>query len=224
MGSRPRSVPPTASVSRVTRRSGSPSSGIIAVHRTKTTIPSSVNTSAAPPSSSTSLATNRNATTSRLEAQADALAKMTLEMNLRSVSRQADRLERELRSLVQTTSQDKAFRAQNEARLQDMWKEILAVKAHMAQERDTRHLTDDVCQQEMKRIADEMKGELDSVRQMVGSITTTLSEMPSVEQMHAALSQSQSQGRSDADGRRGNSITEGKHILVYWLLSLRVSG
>lgn len=212
MGLRPQSVPPTASASRVTRSSGSPSSGIIAVHRTRTTIPSSVNTSADLSSSSTSLATHRNATTSRLEAQADALAKMTLEMNLRSVSRQADRLEREIRSLVHNTSQDKAFRSQNEARLQDMWKEILAVKAHMAQERDTRHLTDDVCQQEIRRIADEMKGELDTVRQMVGNIATTLSEMPSVEQMHAALSHCQ--GSSDADGRRSNSIIEGKHVPV----------
>lgn len=199
MPARPRSVPPTLPTStRVTRSTRAnlplPSDGLIAVHRTSTisqdaaAVTTTTTSNAA--SSSSSLAG------SRLAAQADALAKMTLEMNLRSVSKQADRLERELRTLVRSTAQDEAFRAQHESRLQDMWKEILAVKAHAAQADDdgrrdaTRHLADEECRRETRRAMDEMRSEIAGVKELVGGLASTLAEMPSAEQMQAALSQS----------------------------------
>ncbi|KAK8146739.1 hypothetical protein G3M48_002661 [Beauveria asiatica] len=189
MSTRPRSVPP-ASTDRVTRShaaaaaaaaaaaTASSSSSLIAVHRSSTiTAPKSTSTDA-----------------SRLAAQADALAKMTLEMNLRSVGKQADRLERDLRTLVQATARDAAFRAQHETRLQDLWKEILAVKAHLAAAGDrddaARGLADEACRSEARRLAEEMRGEMAGVKEMVKGLRTALSEMPSAEQMQAALSQS----------------------------------
>ncbi|OAA44677.1 hypothetical protein BBO_04160 [Beauveria brongniartii RCEF 3172] len=196
MSTRPRSVPP-ASTCRVTRShaaaaaaataSSSSSSSLIAVHRSSTiTAPISTSTDAAPPTSTTAA--------SRLAAQADALAKMTLEMNLRSVGKQADRLERDLRTLVQATARDAAFRAQHETRLQDLWKEILAVKAHLAAAGDrddaARGLADEACRGEARRLAEEMRGEMAGVKEMVKGLRTALSEMPSAEQMQAALSQS----------------------------------
>ncbi|KAM3559015.1 hypothetical protein MY1884_003677 [Beauveria asiatica] len=194
MSTRPRSVPP-ASTDRVTRShaaaaaaaTASSSSSLIAVHRSSTiAAPKSTSTDAAPPTSTTAA--------SRLAAQADALAKMTLEMNLRSVGKQADRLERDLRTLVQATARDAAFRAQHETRLQDLWKEILAVKAHLAAAGDrddaARGLADEACRSEARRLAEEMRGEMAGVKEMVKGLRTALSEMPSAEQMQAALSQS----------------------------------
>ncbi|KAM3439185.1 hypothetical protein NHJ13734_003855 [Beauveria thailandica] len=195
MSTRPRSVPP-ASTDRVTRShaaaaaaaaTASSSSSLIAVHRSSTiTAPKSTSTDAAPPTSTTAA--------SRLAAQADALAKMTLEMNLRSVGKQADRLERDLRTLVQATARDAAFRAQHETRLQDLWKEILAVKAHLAAAGDrddaARGLADEAERSEARRLAEEMRGEMAGVKEMVKGLRTALSEMPSAEQMQAALSQS----------------------------------
>ncbi|PMB70629.1 hypothetical protein BM221_003083 [Beauveria bassiana] len=197
MSTRPRSVPP-ASTSRVTRShaaaaaaaTASSSSSLIAVHRSSTiTAAKSTTTDAAPPTS-----TSTTAGASRLAAQADALAKMTLEMNLRTVGKQADRLERDLRILVQATARDAAFRAQHETRLQDLWKEILAVKAHLAAARDrddaARGLADEACRSEARRLAEEMRGEMAGVKEMVKGLRTALSELPSAEQMQAALSQS----------------------------------
>ncbi|KAM3516183.1 hypothetical protein MY11210_000205 [Beauveria gryllotalpidicola] len=204
MSTRPRSVPP-ASTSRVTRShaaaaaaAAASSSSLIAVHRSSTiTAPNSTTTDVAPTSTAAS----------RLAAQADALAKMTLEMNLRSVGKQADRLERDLRALVQATARDAAFRAQHETRLQDLWKEILAVKAHLAAARDrddaARGLADEACRSEARRLADEMRGEMAGVKEMVKGLRTALSEMPSAEQMQAALSQSSADTQdSDPNAQR----------------------
>ncbi|ATY63178.1 hypothetical protein A9K55_008436 [Cordyceps militaris] len=195
---RHRSVPPAPT--RITRShaNSSPSKSIIAVHHsTRRSHPNTATTTTTTPHASSS--SGRSAAVSHLAAQADALAKMTLEMNLRSVSKQADRLERDLRALVQGTSNDAAFRAQHEIRLQDMWKEILAVKAHAAQDRDTRHLADQECQQATRRIMDEMRADIAGVRDAVGGLAATLAEMPSPEQMQAALSQS-----SEGDDARQN--------------------
>ncbi|KAM3542295.1 hypothetical protein ARSEF1564_004814 [Beauveria bassiana] len=209
MSTRPRSVPP-ASTSRVTRSHAAAaaaatasSSSLIAVHRSSTiTAAKSTTTDAAPPTS-----TSTTAGASRLAAQADALAKMTLEMNLRTVGKQADRLERDLRILVQATARDAAFRAQHETRLQDLWKEILAVKAHLAAARDrddaARGLADEACRSEARRLAEEMRGEMAGVKEMVKGLRTALSELPSAEQMQAALSQSSVDTQdSDSNTRR----------------------
>ncbi|OAA73535.1 hypothetical protein ISF_00436 [Cordyceps fumosorosea ARSEF 2679] len=211
MTNRPRSLPPASTTTRVTRSSNAnnpPSGNLIAVHRTSTRTSRSNPTSTAITATTTSSshAPSRSVTVisagSHLAAQAEALAKMTLEMHLRCVSKQASRLERDLQALVQTTKDDAAFRAQHEARLQDMWKEILAVKAHAAQDRDTRHLADAECRTETTRVMDEMRAELTGVKTMIGSLAATLAEMPSAEQMQAALSQS-SDGDASRDRQEG---------------------
>ncbi|KAJ6782810.1 hypothetical protein PWT90_07471 [Aphanocladium album] len=198
MTSRPRSVPPNTRVTRSSHAAAAPSDELIAVHRTRTAIPSYGDAPCAgAPSSSAAAATTTTTTNSHLVAQAEALARMTLEMNLRSVSRQANRLEADLKTLVQSTANDTAFRAQNESRLQDMWKEILAVKAHVAQDRDTKHLADEACRQEMRSAMEEMRSEISGVRETVGGLQTAVADLPSAKQIQAALSQS-----SDGDAAR----------------------
>ncbi|KAI5466373.1 hypothetical protein BGZ63DRAFT_400753 [Mariannaea sp. PMI_226] len=69
---------------------------------------------------------------SKLLDQADALAKMTFELNLRTVGGHAERLERDIQALVLQTKNDKEFQRENHKRFADMMAEIQSVKAHMA--------------------------------------------------------------------------------------------
>lgn len=169
-------MPPNTRVTRSSQAATS-SSTLLAVHHTRTTVPPGGGSTPAPHAA-------------HLAAQAEALAKMTLEMNIRSVSKQAARLEQDLKALVQSTAHDAAFRAHHETRLQDMWKEILAVKAHAAQERETKDMADEACRQEMSRVMDAMRGEIAGVREMVGGLSATVAELPTAEQLQNALSQS----------------------------------
>ncbi|UKZ79573.1 hypothetical protein TrVFT333_007331 [Trichoderma virens FT-333] len=62
---------------------------------------------------------------------ADVLARMTIELNMRAVGNQAERLEKDLSTLMMRAKEDKAFRERHEARLQNIFREILAVKQRM---------------------------------------------------------------------------------------------
>lgn len=79
-------------------------------------------------SSSSLLAPTRS---SKLVEQADALAKMTFELNLRAVCGHAKRLERDLRTLVAKTEQDNDFKNEYQKRLVEMMAEIQSVKTHI---------------------------------------------------------------------------------------------
>lgn len=70
-------------------------------------------------------------TASSLLEKADAVARMTLELNMRAVSNQAERLEQDVKSLVLSTSEDRLFRQVHERRMEDIYKEITAVKHRM---------------------------------------------------------------------------------------------
>ncbi|KAM0437770.1 hypothetical protein ACHAPT_002135 [Fusarium lateritium] len=65
-------------------------------------------------------------------AQAEALANMSCELNLRALNTRAQRIERDVQRLVMQTADDQDFRRENEARLTTLMREINAVKAHMA--------------------------------------------------------------------------------------------
>ncbi|PHH60046.1 hypothetical protein CDD81_2175 [Ophiocordyceps australis] len=69
----------------------------------------------------------------RLQSRAEALAKMTLELNLRSVSVLAHGLEKEVQQLVAVTNDNSQFRQRHEQRIAQVWREILAVKASIAE-------------------------------------------------------------------------------------------
>ncbi|KAF4984169.1 hypothetical protein FZEAL_567 [Fusarium zealandicum] len=69
---------------------------------------------------------------SKLMSQADALAKMTFELNLRAVSAHAQRLECDVQKLVHCTAEDQGYRRENEGRLTKMMHEIQTVKSLMA--------------------------------------------------------------------------------------------
>lgn len=77
-------------------------------------------------------ATPNNNNPSTLLSQAEALARMTWELNLRAVGQLADRLERDLVALAAKTEHNEAFRLENQDRIVEMKMEIRAVKEHMA--------------------------------------------------------------------------------------------
>lgn len=64
-------------------------------------------------------------------AQAEGLAKMTFELNVRLVNRRMVTLEQELITLIRATEDDKSFRQRNEERVQELYQEIMVLKHHM---------------------------------------------------------------------------------------------
>ncbi|KAH7328658.1 hypothetical protein B0I35DRAFT_473339 [Stachybotrys elegans] len=64
--------------------------------------------------------------------QANALAWMTFELNIRSIGLQANQLEKDIKALVICTERDKEFRAENEKRLREVWREVVVVQEHLA--------------------------------------------------------------------------------------------
>ncbi|RGP65683.1 hypothetical protein FLONG3_9186 [Fusarium longipes] len=68
----------------------------------------------------------------RLLKQAEALATMSIEVNLRSLSTLAYSLQEDVRKLVHCTSDDQNFRRENEERMIKMMYEVQTVKAYMA--------------------------------------------------------------------------------------------
>ncbi|RDA84799.1 hypothetical protein CP532_6545 [Ophiocordyceps camponoti-leonardi (nom. inval.)] len=123
---RQRSVPPPL------RSKGVVTNGSVMALSSASTVTSSPSVLVAPPPTTT--------TDASLQGQAEALARMTVELNLRAVSVQAERLEKELKELVALTSEDRAFRSRNEERVADVWREVVAVKTQMANfARQNRH-------------------------------------------------------------------------------------
>lgn len=130
------------------------------------------------PSSSTSQG-------SKLAARAEALAKMTFELNMRAVNAQTDRLSRDVQALVQSTGEDKEFREKHESRLQNLWQEILAVKHQMTNvDGEGQKQASDIkadfekCQLETKSLISEFQCEIQDLRKLVDELSKQLDELP----------------------------------------------
>ncbi|KFA60649.1 hypothetical protein S40285_07336 [Stachybotrys chlorohalonatus IBT 40285] len=143
---------------------------------------------------------------SRLLSQADALARMTLELNLRQVGLQASRLEEDIKALVQCTGEDRRFRAEHEGRVNEIWREILAVKARMADVNGGQEtlgtVKEDVeryqyemegCQRETARMIEHFKQEMAGFREMCYSLATQLDQFQAAAETQAYSTSTQSQ-------------------------------
>lgn len=132
-------------------------------------------------SSTPTLAQQPYAAGSGLLARAEALAKMTVELNLRAVSAQAERLEQELRDLVACTGQDKEFRRVHEQRVTDVWREIVAVRTQMDQCRHRQadfKVESERCRREMDDLRRQVLREVSDLRTLVDAVTTQLDSFP----------------------------------------------
>ncbi|KOS16825.1 hypothetical protein ESCO_004752 [Escovopsis weberi] len=110
-------------------------------------------------------------------AQADAIARMTIELNLRAVAAQADRLERELKALVECTARDRAFRDKHEQRLEDMWREMLAVKQRMGEFQARSAADVERCRAQTARAMDLLRGEAGRLRALVDDVGGALDRL-----------------------------------------------
>ncbi|KYK55627.1 hypothetical protein DCS_07590 [Drechmeria coniospora] len=116
-----------------------------------------------------------------LLSKADALAKMTVELNLRVVSAQAERLEREIKELVACTAQDRQFRKKNEERMTDMMREIWSIKLRM-DEVAVGHTDVDAlftrCQRETEELRLQLRADVDDLRKQIDEALSRLDSLP----------------------------------------------
>ncbi|XP_044724745.1 uncharacterized protein HRG_02641 [Hirsutella rhossiliensis] len=121
-----------------------------------------------------------------LLARADALAKMTVELNLRAVSAQAERLEQELRELVVCTGQDKEFRRAHEQRVTDVWREIVAVRTQMDQCRDRQadfKVEFERCRRETDDLRQQVRREVSGLRDLIDAMASQLDSFPATAEL-----------------------------------------
>jgi hypothetical protein len=143
--------------------------------------PSGLNTSssrvsdASPlPSMVVTTAASLNATQrQKLAARAESLANLTFELNVRTISHQNERLQRDIAALVRVTESDKEFREKNEGRLQDVFKEMQSLKHHMENvDEDQRGVK--VSQEELQRCQAETAVVVEEFRREMGGVKTVL--------------------------------------------------
>ncbi|CAM1506782.1 Fc.00g064230.m01.CDS01 [Cosmosporella sp. VM-42] len=120
----------------------------------------------------------------KLFAQADYLAKMTYELSLRAVSSKAEHLERDIHKLVRCTEDNKQFRIENEERLNNINREIMAVKSHMsAVEKGQNGVKADY--EEQRRLTMEVIGgfrrEMVELKGLMDGLISHLDQLPTIE-------------------------------------------
>lgn len=109
--------------------------------------------------------------------QAEALATMSFELNLRAVWALANRLEQDVRMLVLRTADDQEFRRQNEERMTKMMQEVQVVKIHMAQFDGSQPATQadiEKLQQEMNNTTLGWNKQLEEARAKVDDISSRI--------------------------------------------------
>ncbi|KAH0526463.1 hypothetical protein TsFJ059_009778 [Trichoderma semiorbis] len=179
---RGRSVPATALSTGPNSRSNDTTKAI-----TTAIIPSSSSISPIPTNGPL---TTRNG--SKLLAQADALARMTIEFNVRAVSAQTERLEKGLNKLMMSTKEDKAFRESHDARLQSLCKEILVVKQRMEEIQGPEwNGSGKDGLKEVDESIELLKKEMEELKGLVGDISCTLDKLPTAAEAEALIKRTQ---------------------------------
>ena len=136
---------------------------------------------------------------SKLIAHADALARMTLELNLRAVSNQANRMEKELKTLVLATANDAKFRAENEDRMKDMWREIVAVRQRMSEQKSLAFLDAETCKREIEKAVGDVRAEVEALKGVVGGISKAVASLPSAKEVKRLVGEEKRQDASERD-------------------------
>lgn len=109
----------------------------------------------------------------KLAVRAESLASMTFELNVRTISHQNQRLQRDITALVNATQNDKEFREKNEGRLQEVFKEIQSVKHHMDKvDEDQRGVK--VSQEELQKCQAETVVVVEEFRKEMSDLKTVL--------------------------------------------------
>lgn len=168
----------------VARRRSVPSGAVSSVQNT--TLPDTTNPFPTPAPSQQQPA----AQIPLLRSQADTLARMTFELNLRTVNVQADRLERDVRALKVATAHDKEFRGNFDVRLQAMRHEIAAVKKRMEEvqgEQGDARADFERCQAETAVTRKMFKQEVSELKDLVESISSQMDQLPTMAEINEGL-------------------------------------
>lgn len=158
--------------------------------------PGSVNTSGSsgktldkastPASSPDKPPSNKNGSSANLSTRAEALARMTFELNIRRLEAQVNDLQKDMRDVVHATSQDKEFREKNEERLSTLWGEMLAVQQQVSRVDSTQGQSKvdlDSCQRETQDVISELRSEISSLRRLVDGISSQMKNWQPVPSM-----------------------------------------
>lgn len=117
---------------------------------------------------------------------------MTLELNLRAVTNQAERLERDVKTLVLSTADDKVFRAANETRMESIYREITAVKQRMEE-----HRTDKTNLKQMyEETVDGLRTEMVNMKSSLEDLSEVLNTLPSIYSPRGVRSKSDAPAQS----------------------------
>jgi predicted secreted protein len=140
---------------------------------------SEVTTISTPPS----LAAPQKPQQPKLLARAEALSRMTYELNIRAAGVQTERLQRQVQALVQSTAEDHEFRQQHEERLTKVWHKMLAVRQHVAKLDDSQdnvqvHLKQ--CQQETGEVIEQFRREIGGLRELLEGLSSQMDKLPSM--------------------------------------------
>lgn len=147
-------------------------------HAPKGLNPSSSELSVAPSNSLPSVAVTAGASLNvmqgrKLAARAESLANMTLELNVRTISHQHERLKRDIEALIRATQDDQEFRDKNEGRLQEVFKELTALNHHMDRvDEDQRGVK--VSQEELQKCQTESVAVVEEFRKEMGDVRAVL--------------------------------------------------
>lgn len=144
---------------------------------------------------------------SKLLHSADALARMTIEFNVRAMAAQTGRLEKELGALMMCTKEEKEFRVTHDARVQSLVQEIQVVKRRMEEvqgpEWNSKSNNDlEQCRKDMHefvgQLGKEMRKEMSDLKGWVGgcvgNISSTLDKLPTVAEAEALISRTRARG------------------------------
>jgi hypothetical protein len=115
--------------------------------------------------------------------QTDALSRMTIELNMRAINFQAQRLEHDLSLLVKSTEKDKEFRSQHKSRMDEMWKELLAVKIKVGEvqggqvEASKRY---ELCRQQTNDSIEEFRRQVGGFQTLCRDLSSQLESLPTM--------------------------------------------
>lgn len=133
----------------------------------------------------------------RLVSRAEALARMTFELNMRRLEAQVNDLQRDVSEVVRATAADREFRSLYETRLSNLWGEMVAVRQQVAKVEETAttqtqpsqqfenqqgaELALEACQTETRDLVSELRGEVADLRGLVDSLSQQMVSLSSTD-------------------------------------------
>ncbi|KAK1249178.1 hypothetical protein MKX07_002694 [Trichoderma sp. CBMAI-0711] len=129
---------------------------------------------------------------------------MTVELNVRTVSAQTERLEKELAALAAHIEADKAFREKHDKRLQSLCNEILAVKQRVVEiqgpEWNKGGERAEAGQKEVDEAVERLRREMGEMRGLVSDLSSALDKLPTAAEAESLVRRSRAPASASNGG------------------------